>query len=78
MTAALTELWGKLIQTFAGEDAIPVELGMDWDKFRKDVRKSLGRFAYERIIRWVGSCEEPKGKVQIELQAQGSKRTRHI
>jgi hypothetical protein len=77
-SAALTEVWGKLVQTFAGGDAIPVELGMDWDKFRKNVRKSLGRFAYGHIIGWVGSCEQPKRKGHIGLQAQGSKKARHI
>jgi hypothetical protein len=59
----LKELWGKLVQTVAGEDAIPVEFSMDWDEFREDVCKSLGRVAYERIIRWVRSTEEPKRKV---------------
>jgi hypothetical protein len=77
-STALTEVWGKVVQTFAGGDAISVELGMDWDKFQKNVRKSLGRFAYEHIIRWVGSCEQPKRKADIALQAQGLKMARHI
>jgi hypothetical protein len=77
-SAALKELWGKLVQTVAGEDAIPVEFSMDWDEFREDVRKSLGRVAYERIIRWVRSIEEPKRRAQVGLQAQGGKRARHV
>ncbi|KIM75538.1 hypothetical protein PILCRDRAFT_13457 [Piloderma croceum F 1598] len=72
-SAALKEPWGKLVRTFAGEDAIPVELD-------KVVQKSLGRVAYMCIAEagWVRSCEELKRRVQIELQAEGSKRPKHV
>ena len=67
-SAALTEVWGKLVQTFTGGDSIPVELGMDWDKFQENVHKLLGLFAYESIIRWVGPCmSSPKGRYTLGL-----------
>jgi hypothetical protein len=74
----LTELWRKLVKTFAGEDAVPVELGIDWDGFRAGINKSLGGTAFRHIVSWVSSFEEPERMAHTELQAGGLKMAWHI